>query len=144
MNGQETRTLREMGRDAWNEWASQVLKSKANFQEAGAFALNWYGEADNDETRLWLKVANADFSKERFEDEIDFDGYIFPGPSEPFRGGVRAARLVRGRAFPVAREFQPAPISRPAPRSRARSSPARPSSTTPFSRRPRISSAPSF
>ena len=45
MNGQETRALHEMGRDAWNEWASQILKSRANFQDAGAFALNWYGEA---------------------------------------------------------------------------------------------------
>ncbi len=79
MNGQETRALRDMGRDAWNDWASQILKSKANFQDAGAFSLNWYGEADNDETRLWLKVANADFSNEHFEDEIDFDGFIFPG-----------------------------------------------------------------
>ncbi len=79
MNAQETRALRDMGRDAWNDWASQILKSKANFQDAGAFSLNWYGEADNDETRLWLKVATADFSNEHFEDEIDFDGFIFPG-----------------------------------------------------------------
>jgi hypothetical protein len=79
MNGREMRALREMGRDAWNDWASQILKSKANFQDVGAFALNWYGEADTDETRLWLKVANADFSNEHFEDEIDFEGFIFPG-----------------------------------------------------------------
>jgi len=79
MNGQETRALHEMGRDAWNDWASQILKSRANFQDAGAFGLNWYGEADTDETRLWLKVANADFSNEHFEDEIDFEGFIFPG-----------------------------------------------------------------
>jgi hypothetical protein len=80
MNGQETRALREMGRDAWNEWASQILKSKSNFEEAGALSLNWFGEGDNDETRLWLKVAAADFSNERFEDEVDFEGFIFPGP----------------------------------------------------------------
>jgi hypothetical protein len=80
MNGQETRALWEMGRDAWNDWASQILKSKANFQEAGKLALNWFGDGENDETRLWLKVAGADFSNERFEDEVDFDGFVFPGP----------------------------------------------------------------
>lgn len=80
MNGQETRALLEMGRDAWNEWAAQILRSKANFEEAGALSLNWFGEADNDETRLWLKVASADFSNEHFEDEIDFEGFVFPGP----------------------------------------------------------------
>lgn len=79
MNGQETRALHEMGRDAWNDWATQVLKSKANFEEAGAFSLNWYGEAASEEARFWLKVANADFSNEHFEDEIGFDGFIFPG-----------------------------------------------------------------
>jgi uncharacterized protein YjbI with pentapeptide repeats len=79
MNAHETRALWEMGRDAWNDWASQILKSKANFQEAGALALNWFGEADNDETRLWLKVASADFANGHFEDEITFDGFIFPG-----------------------------------------------------------------
>jgi len=80
MNGHETRALWEMGREAWNDWASQLLKSKANFQEAGKLALNWFDEAENDETRLWLKVAIADFSGEPIEDEIDLSGYIFPGP----------------------------------------------------------------
>ncbi len=87
MNGQETRALRELGRDAWNDWAAQILKSKANFQDVGALSLNWFGEGENDETRLWLKVASADFSSEHFEDEVDFEGFIFPGPVN-FTGAV--------------------------------------------------------
>ncbi len=80
MNEHETRTLWEMGREAWNDWASQILKSKAQFQQAGAFALNWFGEPDNDQTLLWLKVAGADFSDTQFEDEAAFEGFVFPGP----------------------------------------------------------------
>jgi hypothetical protein len=100
MNGQETRALWEMGRDAWNEWASQILKSKTNFLEAGALALNWFGEADNDETRLWLKVASADLTNEHFEDEIDFEGFVFPGPVN-----LTGAVFERGVSFAGA-EFQ--------------------------------------
>jgi hypothetical protein len=80
MNGHETRTLHEMGREAWNEWAGQVIKSKANFEAAGIFSLDWFGEAGNEETRLWLKTAAADFSDGLFEEPGGFEGYIFPGP----------------------------------------------------------------
>jgi hypothetical protein len=80
MNEHETRTLRDMGREAWNEWAAQVLKSKAQFQQAGVFSLNWFGEAGNEETQLWLNVAAADFSNQHVEDEEGFEGFIFPGP----------------------------------------------------------------
>jgi len=69
-----------MGREAWNEWAAQVLKSKAQFQEAGVFSLDWFGEAGNDETQLWLNIAAADFSNQHVEDEEGFEGFIFPGP----------------------------------------------------------------
>lgn len=81
MNADETRALWELGRDAWNEWASEILKSKANFEEAGTLALNWFGEAENEETRLWLKVATADFSGIQVEDDADFSGFRFPGPA---------------------------------------------------------------
>ncbi|MGO9546563.1 MAG: pentapeptide repeat-containing protein [Rhodomicrobium sp.] len=80
MNVHETLALREMGRDAWNDWATQVLKSKAQFEQAGVFTLNWFSEAGNEETRLWLKVAAADFSGAHFVDETALDGFIFPGP----------------------------------------------------------------
>jgi uncharacterized protein YjbI with pentapeptide repeats len=80
MNGHETRTLHEMGRDAWNEWAGQVIKSKGNFEQAGIFSLDWFGEAGNEETRLWLKTAAADFSDSLFEEPGSFEGFIFPGP----------------------------------------------------------------
>ncbi|MGP0040395.1 MAG: pentapeptide repeat-containing protein [Rhodomicrobium sp.] len=80
MNEHETRALLEMGREAWNEWAVQVVKSKANFEQAGIFSLNWFGEAGNEETRLWLRTASADFSNALFEDGTVFDGFVFPGP----------------------------------------------------------------
>ncbi len=87
MNAEETRALWGLGRDAWNEWASEIVKSKANFDDAGSLALNWFGEAENDETRLWLKVATADFSGVHFDDEADFAGFNFPGPVD-FTGAV--------------------------------------------------------
>jgi hypothetical protein len=80
MNEHETRALREMGRDAWNEWAAQVLRSRSQFEQSGVFTLNWFGEAGNEETRLWLKVATADFASAQFDDVTSFDGFIFPGP----------------------------------------------------------------
>lgn len=82
MNAEETRALWKLGRDAWNEWASQIAKSKSNFEEAGALALNWFGEAETDETRLWLKVASVDFAGMHFDDEADFTGFVFPGPAD--------------------------------------------------------------
>ena len=80
MNEHETRALREMGRDAWNQWAAQVLRSRSQFEQSGVFTLNWFGEAGNEETRLWLKVATADFASAQFDDVTSFDGFIFPGP----------------------------------------------------------------
>jgi hypothetical protein len=80
MNELETRALHDMGREAWNEWATQIIKSKANFEQAGIFSLNWFGEAGNEETRLWLKTASADFSNSLFEQGTGFEGFIFPGP----------------------------------------------------------------
>ncbi len=80
MNGHETRALHEMGREAWNEWAAQIVKSKANFEQAGIFSLDWFGEAGNEETRIWLKTASADFSDGLFESGTGFEGFIFPGP----------------------------------------------------------------
>ena len=80
MNGHETRALHDMGREAWNEWAAQIVKSKANFEQAGIFSLDWFGEAGNEETRIWLKTAAADFSDGLFEGGTTFEGFIFPGP----------------------------------------------------------------
>ncbi len=80
MNELETRALHDMGREAWNEWATQIIKSKANFEAAGIFSLNWFGEADNEETRLWLRTASADFANSLFEESTGFEGFIFPGP----------------------------------------------------------------
>jgi uncharacterized protein YjbI with pentapeptide repeats len=81
MNEEETLALREMGRDAWNEWAGQVLKSRNQFQQNGAFSLNWLGEAGNEETRLWLNFATANFSGAHLENEGVFEGIVFPGPA---------------------------------------------------------------
>ncbi len=80
MNEQETLALHGMGREAWNEWAAQVLKSKAQFQQNGLFSLNWFDEAGNEETRLWLGIATANFSAAHLVDEANFEGFIFPGP----------------------------------------------------------------
>ena len=111
MNGHETRTLHEMGREAWNEWAAQIVKSKANFEQAGIFLLDWFGEAGNEETRIWLKTAAADFSDGLFEEGANFEGFIFPGPviltgavfQLPVsfaRSGIQAQREFCARPFP--------------------------------------------
>ncbi len=105
MNEQETLALREMGRDAWNEWAAQVLKTKAQFQQSGSFALNWFGEAGNDETRLWLKLATANFSGMHSEDEAGFEGFVFPGPVY-FSSSLRDLPLsFAGAEFHLTAEF---------------------------------------
>lgn len=105
MNEQETRALHGMGREAWNEWASQVLKSKANFEEAGVFVLNWFGEAGSEQTELWLKFASAGFSNTRFEEKTDFDGFMFPGPVN-FAGAVfEGPASFAGAEFQLAAKF---------------------------------------
>jgi hypothetical protein len=87
MNAQETQALWELGREAWNDWAAQIVKSRKNFEERGAMALNWFGDGENEETRLFLKVATADFSNVNFAGECQFDEFIFPGPAV-FSGSV--------------------------------------------------------
>ena len=107
------------------------------------FALNWYGEADTDETRLWLKVANADFSNEHFEDEIDFEGFIFPG-SVNLSGAVFDRPVSFASAeFQLPVNFSHAQFHADATFKGARFQ-GRPFLTTPFSKASPISSAPSF
>lgn len=105
MNAEETRALWESGRDAWNEWASEIVKSKGNFEDAGTFALNWFGEAENDETKLWLKVASADFSGMHFEDEADFSGFDFPGPVDFTGATFHRPATFKGAGFQLAARF---------------------------------------
>ena len=95
MNGHETRALHDMGREAWNEWAAQIVKSKANFEQAGIFSLDWFGEAGNEETRIWLKTAAADFSDGLFEERDHFRGFHFSRPGDLEGGGVPPPGLVR-------------------------------------------------
>ena len=54
--------------------------SRRPISSRAVVSLNWFGEAGNEETRLWLKTASADFSNSLFEEGTGFEGFIFPGP----------------------------------------------------------------
>jgi hypothetical protein len=60
----------EAARSAWNEWAQSRLAELNGLKKAGAWSVKRDGfgelEARNDETRIWLHAAKADFSGVRF------------------------------------------------------------------------------
>jgi len=68
------------GKESWNAWAEALLQRKSRLVEAGEWAANPFGEAENAATREWLDEARADFADQVFPEEVHFAGYIFPGP----------------------------------------------------------------
>ena len=66
MNQDESVALWRRGKDAWNAWAEDMLRQKAELQKAGA----WNGDKPHaqwsDETRKWNEAAQTDLSGLRF------------------------------------------------------------------------------
>lgn len=84
MNREESLALYAQGRDAWNEWAGEMLRQRQALADSGVWPM---GESapDVDEVMKWRVAAKADFSGHGFDDETDFSGFVFPGPAE-FQG----------------------------------------------------------
>lgn len=81
MSALQRRTLWRQGRNAWEAWSRGVLEKKKALEESGLWAVDWFGEGRNPETRAWLNEAAADFSGVEFgEQDGDFSGFLFPGP----------------------------------------------------------------
>lgn len=68
------------GKESWNAWAEALLQRKSRLIEAGEWAANPFGEAENAATREWLDDARADFADQVFPEQVHFAGYTFPGP----------------------------------------------------------------
>jgi uncharacterized protein YjbI with pentapeptide repeats len=106
MTRDETVALFLQGREAWNAWAEKMLAERKSLEGSGRWAverdLAGVFQPRNEESANWVAAAKADFSDIAFQvcqdagipasrnvlaDEINFDGYIFPG--ETFFTGVR-------------------------------------------------------
>ena len=66
MNQDESVALWRRGKEAWNAWAEDMLRQKAELQKSGT----WNGDKLNyewsDETRKWMEAAEIDLSGLRF------------------------------------------------------------------------------
>jgi hypothetical protein len=66
MNQDESVALWRRGKDAWNAWAEDMLRQKAELEKAGT----WNGDKSynewSDETRKWNEAAQTDLSGLRF------------------------------------------------------------------------------
>ncbi|CAM3321865.1 pentapeptide repeat-containing protein [Thalassospira profundimaris] len=87
MNRQETLALLKEGKDAWNSWATNILRKRQDLEDAGnwssTFDENTGAEvAENQKTRKWFEEAKAVFkgffANEIFEQPVLINGIIFP------------------------------------------------------------------
>jgi uncharacterized protein YjbI with pentapeptide repeats len=66
MNQDESVALWRRGREAWNAWAEDILRQKAELEKSGT----WNGDKSSidwsDETRKWIEAAQTDLSGLRF------------------------------------------------------------------------------
>jgi hypothetical protein len=93
MNREETRALLGKGKDAWNAWALGILERKKTLEDTGSWSADWFGEGQNPETVAWLAEARSDFAAVEFAAEVNFDGFVFPGPAD-FSGAHLIGRVV--------------------------------------------------
>ena len=65
MNQDESIALWRQGNEAWNGWAADMLRQKAELERAG-FWKNNDGNGENEETCKWIEAASIDLSGLRF------------------------------------------------------------------------------
>lgn len=99
MNSTETLALWRQGKAAWQDWAQKTAEKRQALEKAGKWAVDWYGEGQNDETKAWLEEATADFCEAAFENGADFSGVQFPGPADFDRARFGAATSFSGARF---------------------------------------------
>ena len=79
MNASETLALLALGRDAWNDWAEEMMAQKASLLRA-------QGQAEHDSSseaeKAWAAQARADFTGVHFSEDCNFAGFVFPGRVE--------------------------------------------------------------
>ena len=66
MNQEETLALLKKGREAWNNWAEEILGRRRMLEAVGE----------------WQEKATADFTEHCFEERVDFKGFRFPGNAQ--------------------------------------------------------------
>lgn len=78
MNKEESLALYEKGKEAWNEWAGEMLAQRKLWADDGAWP---EGEdpPDNIEAIIgWCDACNADFQECVLSDYMDFQNFVFP------------------------------------------------------------------
>ena len=94
INREETRALLGKGKEAWNAWALGIFERKKTLEDTGSWSADWFGEGQNPEkTVAWLDEARSDFAAVEFAAEVNFDGFVFPGPAD-FSGAHLVGRVV--------------------------------------------------
>ncbi len=69
MNREESIALYEQGKDAWNEWAEEMLTDRRKLVKTG----DW-----EDQKGVWNYSARTDFVDHTFSKITNFNGFIFP------------------------------------------------------------------
>ena len=65
MNHEQSIALWQLGKDAWNAWADDMLRQKTEMEKAGT----WNGDSDapiSAETRSWMDAASINFNSIHF------------------------------------------------------------------------------
>src|ERR1700740_2361506 len=99
MNGEGTLALWRQGKSAWESWRRELLERREALRAAGRWSVDWYGEGQNDETKVWLQDATADFTDASFDADVDFAGVNFPGPAEFERARFASMANFAGATF---------------------------------------------
>lgn len=79
MDREETLTLFEKGKNAWNEWATGRLAEQKILKEGGEWDEMPVPPLRNALTNEWYEESEADFSGHNFAKGADFNGFTFPG-----------------------------------------------------------------
>ena len=108
------------GKEAWNRWANEMLALKSALEAAGRWAAKreYFFEppaGENEETRQWLGLAAAVFSRDTsthtFEGEAQFADFVFPSNAGFERVTFSAVARFEGATFSAVAGFEGATFS---------------------------------
>lgn len=82
MDKRETLDRFAKGKNAWNDWARDMLAQRKALEESGRWSEGGEQDGQDDDARIWRSDAEADFSEHHFEYDANFHNLIFPGRAD--------------------------------------------------------------
>ena len=80
MNREESIALFKQGREAWNAWAAEKFAERQALEDGRRWRHEEFDDEPTEEAKRWQAEVTSDFGDRTFVGEVDFSGFMFPGP----------------------------------------------------------------